>query len=99
MREVSFVMDAGNRRVLIVGQPVVLRLTEFRVLQLLANAPNRIFSRAEILEGINVGDYAVSERAVDVQIVSLRKKLGSAASRIETVRGKGYRFRGLPPTS
>ena len=56
-------------------------------------------TRAEILEGINVGDYAVSERAVDVQIVSLRKKLGSAASRIETVRGQGYRFRGLPPTS
>ncbi len=91
--------DTGNRRVLIAGQPVVLRVTEFRVLQLLANAPNRIFTRAEILEGINVGDYAVSERAVDVQIVSLRKKLGSAASYIETVRGQGYRFRGPLPTS
>ena len=92
-------IDAANQQVLIAGQPVVLRVTEFRVLQLLANAPNRTFTRAEILEGINVGDYAVSERAVDVQIVSLRKKLGSAASRIETVRGQGYRFRGLPPTS
>ena len=98
-REVSFVMDAGNQQVVLAGQPVVLRVTEFRVLQLLANAPNRIFTRAEILEGINVGDYAVSERAVDVQIVSLRRKLGSAASRIETVRGQGYRFRDPPPSS
>ena len=92
-------MDAGNQQVLIAGQQVVLRVTEFRVLQLLASAPNRVFTRAEILEGINVGDYAVSERAVDVQIVSLRKKLRSVASRIETVYGQGYRFRGLPPTS
>ena len=98
-QEVAFVIDAVRQRVLIAGQPVVLRATEFRILQLLAAAPNRTFTRMEILEGINVGDYAVSERAVDVQVVSLRKKLGSAASRIETVRGLGYRFTGLPPAS
>jgi DNA-binding response OmpR family regulator len=73
---------------------IALRETEFRVLQLLANSPNRIFSRSEILDGINAGVCAVGERAVDVQIVFLRKTLGPAAGRIETVRGRGYRFRG-----
>ena len=38
-------------------------------------------------------DYPVTERAVDVQIVALRKKLGSYGKLIETVRGVGYRFK------
>jgi two-component system, OmpR family, alkaline phosphatase synthesis response regulator PhoP len=39
------------------------------------------------------GDNLVTDRSVDVQIVGLRKKLGPAGQRIETVRGVGYRFR------
>jgi two-component system phosphate regulon response regulator PhoB len=96
---IDLVIEAAHRQVSISGRQVALRDTEFRILRLLAREPNRIFTRTEILDGINLGDYAVGERAVDVQIVSLRKKLGSAASRIETVRGQGYRFRGLPPAS
>jgi two-component system, OmpR family, alkaline phosphatase synthesis response regulator PhoP len=96
--EVAFAIDVAQGQVLIAGRPISLRATEFRILQLLARTPNRAFTRAEILEGINDGDYAVSERAVDVQIVSLRKKLGPAASRIETVRQQGYRFRDVPDT-
>ncbi len=38
-------------------------------------------------------DYPVTERAVDVQVVGLRKKLGAAGKYIETVRGVGYRFK------
>jgi two-component system phosphate regulon response regulator PhoB len=38
-------------------------------------------------------DYAVTDRAVDVQMVSLRRKLGRRADYIETVRGVGYRFK------
>jgi two-component system, OmpR family, alkaline phosphatase synthesis response regulator PhoP len=38
-------------------------------------------------------EYFVTDRAVDVQIVGLRKKLGGAAKNIETVRGVGYRFK------
>lgn len=91
--EISLASHATCTVALPDGRQVALRGTEFRILQLLAREPNRIFSRTEILDGINVGDYAVGERAVDVQIVSLRKKLGPAASRIETVRGHGYRLR------
>ncbi len=38
-------------------------------------------------------DYAVTDRAVDVQIAGLRKKLGAYGKYIETVRGVGYRFK------
>jgi len=92
--DVPFAIDGAHGQVLIAGRPVSLRATEFRILQLLAGAPNRVFARTEILEGINVRDYAVGERAVDVQIVGLRKKLGPAAKLIETVYGQGYRLRG-----
>ena len=46
-----------------------------------------------IVDAVRGEDYAVTERAVDVQIVGLRKKLGSCGDYIETVRGVGYRFK------
>jgi len=45
------------------------------------------------LDGVHGDNYAITDRAVDVQIVGLRRKLGSAGSSIETVRGVGYRFK------
>ena len=91
--EIPFEIDLVHGRVSVAGQPLVLRSTELRILLLLAKTPNQVFSRTEILEGINLGDYAVGERAVDVQIVSLRKKLGPVAHLVETVRRQGYRLR------
>lgn len=52
-----------------------------------------MFGRSQIVAGVHGHNYAVSDRAVDVQIVMLRKKLGLAAKYIETVRGVGYRFK------
>jgi DNA-binding response OmpR family regulator len=74
------------------GQAVELGATEFRILQLLASSPEEAFSRIKILDGIHGDLYAITPRAVDGQIVNLRKKLGEAAVCIETVRGVGYRF-------
>jgi two-component system phosphate regulon response regulator PhoB len=45
------------------------------------------------VDAVKGDEYFVTDRAVDVQIVGLRKKLGSAAKVIETVRGVGYRFK------
>jgi len=45
---------------------------------------------------IRGNDYPVTDRSVDVQIVGLRKKLGTCGKYIETVRGVGYRFREIP---
>lgn len=83
----------GRHEVLVKNKPVDLTFTEFRVLHLLATRPGWVFSRQQIVDGVRGEDYAVTERAVDVQIVGLRKKLGASGEQIETVRGVGYRFR------
>jgi two-component system phosphate regulon response regulator PhoB len=71
-----------------------LTATEYRLLRLLAQEPGRVFTRHEILEGISGDRFSATPRAVDVQIVGLRKKLGSAAVHIQTVRGMDYLLRG-----
>ncbi|MGB8993293.1 MAG: response regulator transcription factor [Desulfobaccales bacterium] len=83
----------GRHEVLVQGQPVDLTVTEFRLLHFLARRPGWVFTRAQIVQGVQGEDYAVTDRAVDVQIVGLRKKLGAAGAYIETVRGVGYRFK------
>ncbi len=83
----------GRHEVLVQGQPVELTSTEFRLLSFLARRPGWVFTRGQIVQGVQGEDYAVSERAVDVQIVGLRKKLGTAGQFIETVRGVGYRLK------
>jgi two-component system phosphate regulon response regulator PhoB len=75
------------------GKRVELTATEFKLLHLLAQRPGRVFVRQRILDGLHGENYAITDRAVDVQIVGLRKKLGPAGSCIETVRGVGYRFK------
>jgi two-component system phosphate regulon response regulator PhoB len=83
----------GRHQVLLGGEPVPLTATEFRVLRLLASKPGWVFTRQQILDGVHGSNYAITDRAVDVQIVGLRKKLGTAGEYIETVRGVGYRLR------
>lgn len=83
----------GRHEVLVQGRPVELTSTEFRLLHFLARRPGWVFTRAQIVQGVQGEDYAVSDRAVDVQIVGLRKKLGAAGEYIETVRGVGYRLK------
>jgi two-component system phosphate regulon response regulator PhoB len=75
------------------GRPVILTSTEFRILELLARHPGRVFSRDQIVDTARGENYPVTDRSVDVHIVSLRKKLGPYGRLIATVRGVGYRFR------
>ncbi len=72
---------------------IALTPTEFRMLVFLASQPGWVFTRYQIVDGVKGSDCAVTDRSVDVQIVSLRKKLLHAGEYIETVRGIGYRFR------
>jgi len=94
LKILDLVIDPGRHEVLVQGQPVDLTATEFRLLHLLARRPGWVLTRAHIVEGIHGDDYPVTDRAVDVKIVALRKKLGPAAQYVETVRGVGYRFKG-----
>ncbi len=89
----GMMIHPGRHEVRVEGNPVVLSSTEFRVLYFLASRPGWVFSRQQILDGVHGDNYAITDRAVDVQIVGLRKKLGEAGKYIETVRGVGYRFK------
>ena len=90
----DLMIDPGRREVLVKGKSVHLTFTEFNILYALAKRPGLVFTRYQIIDTIHGDDYLVTDRAVDVQIVSLRKKLASCGRYIETVRGVGYRFKG-----
>jgi hypothetical protein len=82
----------GRHEVKVKGKQVVLTFSEFRILQTLATKPGWVFSREKIIHAVHGNNYSCTERAVDVQVTGLRKKLGTAGDTIETVRGVGYRF-------
>jgi DNA-binding response OmpR family regulator len=88
----GLVLHPGRHEVLVEGQPVPLTLTEFRVLHLLARHPGWVFTRNQIIAAAQGADVGVTERSVDVHIVSLRRKLGILGEEIETIRGVGYRL-------
>ncbi|MCG3196898.1 MAG: Phosphate regulon transcriptional regulatory protein PhoB [bacterium] len=83
----------GRHEVLVADRPVELTFTEFRILHLLARRPGWVFTRSQIVDSVRGVDYPVTDRAVDVHIVGLRKKLGQSGGYIETVRGVGYRLK------
>ena len=86
-------IDMPRHQVTCRGAAVELSATEFGLLVFLARRPGWVFSRAQIISGVRGEDYPVTERAVDVQVLGLRRKLGPCGEVIETVRGIGYRLR------
>lgn len=90
----DMVIHAGKYQVLIKDEILDLTITEFNILHLLAKRPGWAFSRYQIVSLVKGDDYCVTDRAVDVMIVGLRKKLGEYGHYIETVRGVGYKFKG-----
>lgn len=89
----DLVLHPGRYEVHIKGKPIVLSRTEFKILHLLARNPGWVYSRDRIVDEVHGQDYPVTQRAVDVQIVGLRKKLGTSGKYIETVRGVGYKLK------
>ncbi len=89
----SMIIHRGRHEVLIEGKQVHLTVTEFTILEQLAERPGWVFTRQQIIDRIRGYDYLITPRAVDVQIFGLRKKLGPAGTCIETVRGIGYRLK------
>ncbi len=87
----ELVIDGETHTVTLKGVTLELTLSEYRILELLVRNKNRVFSRAFIIDRISDGQKIVTDRTVDVQMVNLRRKLGSWAGHIKTVRGVGYR--------
>jgi DNA-binding response OmpR family regulator len=74
------------------GGELELTNGEFKLLEMLAKQPGKVFSRNQIIERVNGSQYFATERSIDVQIAGLRKKLGEYKDAVETVRSVGYRF-------
>lgn len=89
----SLVIDAGGHTVTVGGAALDLTRREMDLLELLARHPGRTFSRDYLLERVWGADFDGLDRAVDTQMVRLRKKMGSLGDCIEAVWGVGYRFR------
>ena len=74
----DLVIHPGRHEVAVRGTPVDLTATEFKLLRFLAERPGWVFTRQQILDGVHGDNYATTDRAVDVQVVGLRRKLGAA---------------------
>jgi DNA-binding response OmpR family regulator len=87
------VLDLSANRATLAGSMLDLSRREMDLLELLLRYPGRTFSREFLLERLWGSDFEGLDRAVDTQIVRMRRKLGELGACIETVWGVGYRFR------
>jgi two-component system phosphate regulon response regulator PhoB len=94
-------LNLDKHQVSINGQRVKVGPTEFRLLELFMNHPDRAFDRSQVLDRVWGRSVYVEERTVDVHVLRLRKALKphDVHTAIETVRGVGYRFSPPPSTS
>ena len=90
----NIVLDNLKKTVKIDEKFVDLTNFEFKILETLMSNIGIVFSRSQLLQYL-LGDdgFEISERAIDVQIVNLRRKLGDFGENIETVRGVGYKLK------
>lgn len=88
----GLVVDNIRKTVVTDADEVALTKTEFELLLLLLSHRGQVLSRQQLIEGAWPADVVVSDRAVDVNITRLRKKLGRYADHIITRQGFGYVF-------
>jgi len=89
----GLVVDTEAHTVSVQGEEVLLTATEFKLLLDLARASGRVRTRDQLLSTVWGYEFEGYARTVDTHVRRLRRKLGTAAELIETVRGVGYRFR------
>jgi two-component system phosphate regulon response regulator PhoB len=89
----DFNIDLLKHKISYKGHAVKLTSIEFNIAEFLSRTPGRVWSREQILDNVWKEGKFIIDRAVDVHVRGLRKKLGAAKDYIETVRGVGYRFK------
>jgi DNA-binding response OmpR family regulator len=89
-------IDSAKHEVAVDGNAVKLTLTEFKLLSALVSARGRVLTRDQLMDKAMGSDVFVTDRAIDVHVTAIRKKLGSANWLVHTVRGVGYRLRESP---
>ncbi|MBI3745137.1 MAG: response regulator transcription factor [Chloroflexi bacterium] len=85
-------LDEAGRRVTVDGRPIDLSPREFSLLECLLRHPGQTLTRDQLLDQAWPYSAAVTPNAVDAYVHYLRTKLGTAGSRVETIRGVGYRL-------
>jgi two-component system response regulator RegX3 len=88
-------IDLGRHEVLVDGDRVHLTLSEFKVLSLLAEQPDSVVSRRELMQHLWASEHVGDEHACEVHISNLRRKIErdpSQPQRLVTVRGLGYKL-------
>ena len=91
----NLVLDKARQTLLMEGKEVALSSTEYRVLKVLMENPNRVLSRDQIMTLAQGKDFMAFDRSIDVHISKLRAKLESDPrypERIKTIWGSGYMF-------
>ena len=85
-------LDLPAHSLTVDGQPVRLTPSEFRLLSLLMKEPGRVFTRRELMQHLWESSYVGDQRAADVHVANLRRKIDrdGASKRLVTVRGAGY---------
>ena len=94
-RQSGLELDPQKRLVLVEGRPVETTFSEFELMRLLFEHPGRVFTRDELISMLRGVDSYVNDRAIDVHITNLRKKIESNPKEpqyIKTVWGVGYKL-------
>src|SRR5437879_9108615 len=88
-------IDLGRHEVLVDGERVHLTLSEFKVLSLLAEQPEAVVSRRQLMQHLWASEHVGDEHACEVHISNLRRKIErepTQQQRLVTVRGSGYKL-------
>lgn len=86
----DIVIDQEKFQVTLKGEKIVLPKKEFKLLRLLANTPNKVFTREEIFSKVWGDDVIVGDRTIDVHVRKIREKIGE--DYIKTIKGIGYKL-------
>lgn len=86
----ALVLEIDSQRVTIRDEPVELKRLEFMLLKLMAESPQRVYSRAQLEESLYGWGEGAESNTIDVHVHHLRRKLG--ADVVKTIRGVGYRL-------
>jgi two-component system response regulator RegX3 len=91
----SLELDVSRHEVRLDGNTIRLTPSEFRLLALLAEEPERVYTRREIMQHLWASTYVGDERACDIHVSNLRRKIEATPgkpNRLVTVRGVGYKL-------
>ena len=89
-------LSLKERLVKVDQEPIQLSYKEFELLKVFMEHPGEVFTRQWLYERIWNGTYSEKNRTVDIHVQTLRKKLGTCGSLIESVKYIGYRMKKVP---